>query len=64
MLHPGLVWPVVAMLMIYLPMPDRLLSSGNADRRPHTALGGRTPAAAYWSGRKTEQPDWQAKSVA
>jgi hypothetical protein len=33
MLHPGVVWPVVAMLLIYLPMPDRLLSSHNADWR-------------------------------
>lgn len=34
------------------------------NRRPHTALGGRTPATAYWSGREMEKPDWQAKSVA
>jgi putative transposase len=34
------------------------------NRRPHTALGGRTPATAYWSGTNTEKPDWQAKSVA
>ncbi len=33
-------------------------------RRPHTALGGRTPDAAYWFERGTEKPDWQAKSVA
>jgi putative transposase len=33
-------------------------------RRPHTALGGRSPATAYWFGRETEKPDWQAKSVA
>jgi hypothetical protein len=34
------------------------------NRRPHTALGGRTPAAAYWLGTKAEQPDWQSKSAA
>ena len=34
------------------------------NRRPHTALGGRTPPATYWSGREMEKPDWQAKSVA
>ena len=33
-------------------------------RRPHTALDGRTPDIAYWLGRETEQPDWQARSVA
>ena len=33
-------------------------------RRPHTAHGGRTPDIAYWFGRETEKPDWQAKSVA
>jgi hypothetical protein len=33
MVHPGVVWPVVVMLLIYLPMPDRLLSSENADWR-------------------------------
>ena len=32
-LHPGVVWPIVTMLLIYLPMPDRLLSSENADWR-------------------------------
>jgi putative transposase len=34
------------------------------NRRPHTALGGRTPDAAYWFGKETEKPDWQTKSVA
>lgn len=33
-------------------------------RRPHTPLGGRIPATASQSVRTTEQPDWQAKSVA
>ena len=33
-------------------------------RRPHTAHDGRTPDTAYWFGRETEKPDWQAKSVA
>jgi hypothetical protein len=33
MLHPAVVWPVAVMLLIYLPMPDRLLSSENADWR-------------------------------
>ncbi len=33
-------------------------------RRPHTAHDGRAPDTAYWFGRETEKPDWQAKSVA
>jgi len=33
-------------------------------RRPHSALGGRTPHAVYWSEKDQEQPDWQARSVA
>jgi hypothetical protein len=33
MLHPAVVWPVVTLLLIYLPMPDMLMSSQNADWR-------------------------------
>lgn len=33
-------------------------------QRPHTALGGRTPDAVYWSGNDQEQPGWQTRSVA
>lgn len=33
-------------------------------RRPHSALGGRTPSAVYWSAKDQEQPDWQTRSVA
>jgi putative transposase len=34
------------------------------NRRPHSALGGRTPHAVYWSRNETDQPDWQTRSVA
>ena len=34
------------------------------NRRPHSALGGRTPNAVYWSGIDQNQPDWQARFVA
>lgn len=33
-------------------------------RRPHSALGGRTPDAVYWTGNDQEQPDWQTRFVA
>jgi putative transposase len=33
-------------------------------RRAHSALGGRTPYAVYWSEEDQEQPDWQARRVA
>ena len=33
-------------------------------RRPHSALGGRTPDAVYWTGNNQEQPDWQTRFVA
>lgn len=33
-------------------------------RRPHSALGGRTPHAVYWSEKDQEQPGWQARRVA
>lgn len=33
-------------------------------RRPHTALAGRTPDAVYWQHRNLEQPDQQDRSVA
>jgi hypothetical protein len=33
MLHPAAVWSVVAMLLLYLALPDLLLSSHNADWR-------------------------------
>jgi putative transposase len=33
-------------------------------RRAHSALGGRTPYAVYWSKEDQEQPDWQARGVA
>ena len=33
-------------------------------RRPHTALGERSRDTAYWFGRETEKPGWQAESVA
>ncbi len=33
MLHPAVVWPVVTLLLIYLPMPEKVLSSRNADWR-------------------------------
>jgi len=34
------------------------------NRRPHSALGGRTPNAVYWNGNEKSQPDWQTRSVA
>jgi putative transposase len=34
------------------------------DRRPHSALGGRTPNAVYWIGNDQNQPDWQTRFVA
>jgi putative transposase len=34
------------------------------NRRPHSALGGRTPHAVYWSRNEPDQPDWQTRSVA
>ena len=33
-------------------------------RRPHTALAGRTPGAVNWQHRNLEQPDQQDRSVA
>lgn len=33
-------------------------------RRPHSALGGRTPHAVYWSRDDQEQPGWQARFIA
>jgi len=33
-------------------------------RRPHSALGGRTPAVAYWQNIDNNQPDQQARRVA
>ena len=34
------------------------------NRRPHSALGGRTPNAVYWNGNDQNQPDWQTRFVA
>ena len=33
-------------------------------RRPHSALGGRTPYGVYWSENDQEQPGWQTRFVA
>ena len=32
-------------------------------QRPHSALGGRSPDAVYWSGNDQEKPHWQTRSV-
>ncbi len=34
------------------------------NRRPHSALGGRTPNAVYWNGNDQNQPDRQTRFVA
>ena len=34
------------------------------NRRPHSALGGRTPNAVYWNGNDQNKPDWQTRFVA
>jgi putative transposase len=33
-------------------------------QRPHSALGGKTPAVVYWQRNETVQPDQQAQRVA
>lgn len=33
-------------------------------KRPHAALGGKTPAVVYWQRNETVQPDQQGQRVA